>query len=133
MKTILISLLVVFQFSVYAQVKVYETKHLNIGFGTSNAGGTPTNSFMDFCVNGPLVDSNQLPVGGYIDNNTQKQNWLNPGLAAGNFSTDNVIFGLGVDGKLHMVSYAEKSTLPAMKMGISKRSRPRQKRQERAG
>lgn len=117
MKKIILSFLVVFQLSVtYAQVKIYETKHLNVGFGKEST--CSTNQFMDFCVNGPLVGDNQLPVGGYVDNGSQKQSWSDPAQAGGNFSIDNAIFGLGFDGKMRMVSSMESTTLPQMKWAI---------------
>ena len=70
---------------------------------------------MDFCVNGPLVGSDQKPVGGYIDQGIQKQNWSNPSQAGGNFAIDNAVFGLGYDGNLYMVPTPQAYQLPAMK------------------
>lgn len=113
MKKIALLFLVLFHLAAIAQVKVYETKHMNIGFGKQS--DCSNNQFMDFCINGPLVGDNMFPVGGYVDNGGQKQNWSDPAKAGGNFSTDNVIFGLGIDGRLYMVSSTESSTLPAMK------------------
>lgn len=94
-------------------VVIYRTQHLNIGFG--KASNCSTNQFMDFCVNGSLVGQNGLPVGGYINNGVQKQNWVSPESGGGNFSVGNGIFGLGFDGKLYMVSYEERNQIPAMK------------------
>lgn len=106
-------LIILLTVSTFAQTKIYRTNHLNIGFGTSSE--CATNQYLDFCVNGPLVGSNQLPVGGYIDNMDQKQNWTDPVLAGGNFSTDNAIFGLSTNGKLYMMSHSDAHTLPTMK------------------
>ena len=117
MKAIITLFLITLQLSsIQAQIKIYQTKHLNVGFGkTSVCAGS---QFIDFVVNGPLVDANGLPVGGYVDNGSQKQGWSNPAQAGGNFATDNCIFGLGLNGKLYMVPSTESSTLPAMKWAI---------------
>ena len=104
---------IVLNTNVYSQTKIYRTNHHNIGFGISSS--CSTNEYLDFCVNGPLVNPNQLPVGGYIDNGVQKQNWSDPVKAGGNFSTTNGIFGLGTDGQMYMVSHSEAYTLPSMK------------------
>lgn len=113
MKILIFSTLSVLTITLSAQVKIYETKHINIGFGKEST--CLTNQFMDFCVNGPLVGDNQLPIGGYIDNGSQKQEWSDPVQAGGNFSTNNSIFGLGFDGKMYMLPSTESSTLPQMK------------------
>jgi uncharacterized protein YigE (DUF2233 family) len=117
MKKIILLFFVTLQLStIHAQVKIYQTGHINIGFGKEST--CVGNQFMDFVVNGPLVGTNQLPVGGYVDNGSQKQSWSDPAQAGGNFATDNSIFGLGADGKLYMVSSTESSTLPSMKWAI---------------
>lgn len=96
----------------FAQI-IFKTKNPNIGFG--KATNAPTNTYMDFVVNGPLVEIDGLPVGGYIDNGVIMKTWTSPEVAGGNFSVSNGIFGLGLDGKLYMVSINEKETLPQMK------------------
>lgn len=115
MKKILILLVLIsFGSVVCAQnAVIYRTGHLNIGFGKMS--NVSSNEYMDFCINGPLVGPNQLPVGGYIDNGIQVQNWVNPDQAGGNFAVDNSIFGLGFDGYLYMVPVSEAYKLPQMK------------------
>lgn len=98
--------------SASAQTKVYRTEHKNIGFGISS--DCARNQYLDFCINGPLVGANQLPVGGYVDNGVQKQRWTDPALGGGNFSADNGIFGLGVDGQMYLVSHRDTDSLPLM-------------------
>jgi len=112
MKTIALLILISLTSIVNAQT-VYRTQNLNVGFG--KVSNCSTNKYMDFCINGPLVASNQKPVGGYIDNGIQKQDWVEPSIAGGNFAVGNGIFGLGFDGNLYMVSYSEAYRLPAMK------------------
>jgi len=101
-------------FAVADGVTYYKTSPtLNVGFGT--ASDCKTNQYMDFCVNGPLVGTDGLPVGGYIDNGIQKKFWTDPEQGGGNFAVDNGIFGLGSDGKMYMFSYENKNMLPEMK------------------
>jgi len=111
MKTLLISFVL---FAVTNGVTYYKVSpKLNVGFGV--ASNCETNQYMDFCVNGPLVGSDGLPVGGYIDNGFQKKPWAEPGLGGGNFAVDNGIFGVGKDGRMYMVSYEKRHILPQMR------------------
>lgn len=96
-----------------AQVIYHRTKNPNVGFG--KATDCTQSLYMNFCVNGPLVSPNKLPVGGYVDNGTQMKNWVNPEDSGGNFAVDNAIFGLGFDGNLYMVSSNQKEMVPQMK------------------
>lgn len=100
----------------HTQVKIYETNHVNIGFGKQS--NCLTEPYMDFCVNGPLVGENQLPVGGYIDNSVQKKDWSNPVLGGGNFSIDNAILGLDLKGKMYMVPISESLKIPQSQWAI---------------
>lgn len=97
---------------VVTNITTYKTTNPNVGFGV--ASDCKANQYMDFCVNGPLVGTDGLPVGGYIDNGIQKKFWTDPIRGGGNFAIDNGIFGLGVDGKMYMVSYEKRNTLPDM-------------------
>ena len=95
------------------QFTSYSTMHKNVGFGKSNdCAGNP---YMDFCVNGPLVHPDGLPVGGYIDNGVQIQDWVNPMTIGKNFAVGNGIFGVDTYGDFHMVSYESRSELPQMR------------------
>lgn len=98
---------------VQAQVVKYETKHLNVGF-EKNVYSNSTN-VLDFVSNGPLVDEKGIPVGGYIDNQVIVKDWTNPENSDGNFAIQNGIFGLDLEGKLHLVNYQDKDSLPEMK------------------
>ena len=114
MKKLLFSIAFVFALSsLSAQVIYHRTNNLNVGFG--KVTNSTTNQFMDFCVNGPLVGTDNAPVGGYVDNGTMLKTWTNPVDGGGNFAVDNAIFGLGTDGKLYLVPYTEKHTLQQMK------------------
>jgi uncharacterized protein YigE (DUF2233 family) len=95
-----------------AQTIVYKTDNTNIGFG--KASNVTTNQYMEFCVNGPLVGDNNLPVGGYVDNKVQIQDWEIPENGGGNFAVRNSIFGLGQDGHFYICSYEERNNLPKM-------------------
>ncbi len=99
--------------SLSAQILYHRTRNPNVGFG--KVSNSITNPKMDFCVNGPLVGNDNIPIGGYIDNGTVIKNWTNPTDGGGNFAIDNGIFGLGMDGKLYMKPYTEKETLPQMR------------------
>ncbi len=99
--------------SVTAQVIYHRTNHPNVGFGKSSE--CRNNQYMDFCVNGPLVQTDNMPVGGYVDNGTTMKDWVNPEDGGGNFAVDNSIFGLGMDNKFYLVAVTEKQTLPEMK------------------
>ncbi len=117
MKKVLCCIAFIFALSsLSAQVMYHRTKNLNIGFG--KASNTATNQYMDFCVNGPLVGADNLPVGGYIDNGTILKNWTNPEDGGGNFAVNNAIFGLGTDGKLYLTPCTEKHTLPQMRWAL---------------
>lgn len=105
-------ILFLLQFGVVQAQVVFETSNPNLGFGTSSE--CSKNTSLDFVVNGPLVNTNGLPVGGYIDG-VQKKPWVRPEDGGGNFAVDNAIFGLGQDGKLYMFSYTERHLLPPMK------------------
>jgi len=95
------------------QFTSYSTMHKNVGFGKSNdCAGNP---YMDFCVNGPLVHPDGRPVGGYIDNGVQIQDWVNPATIGKNFAVGNGIFGVDTYGDFHMVSYENRSELPQMR------------------
>lgn len=96
-----------------AQVYYYQIQNPNIGFGKMS--NTTTNPKMDFCINGPLVGGDGLPVGGYIDNGIVMKSWSVPEGGGGNFAVDNAIFGLGVNGTLYMVPYSERNNLPQMR------------------
>lgn len=98
--------------AIHAQF-VFETSNPNVGFGTFSK--CSDNVLLDFVVNGPLVGSDGLPVGGYIDNGGQKKSWVRPDDGGGNFAVDNAIFGLGQDGQFYMLSYTERHILPPMK------------------
>lgn len=98
--------------SLSAQVIYHRTHNPNVGFG--KVTNTMTNPKMDFCVNGPLVGTDGIPVGGYINNTTVVKNWTDPADGGGNFAVDNTIFGLGVDGKFYMLSFNKKDELPKM-------------------
>ena len=100
----------------YGQIKVFKTTHLNIGFG--RFADVQSNKFMTFCVNGPLVKETGYPVGGYVDNDTIKQSWTDPESGGGNFEKDNCIFGITKTGKLIMLEYSAKDSLPPMKWAI---------------
>lgn len=104
-------ILFLLQFGVVQAQVVFETSNPNLGFGTFSG----SNEYLDFVVNGPLVDTTGLPVGGYIDNGVQKKSWVRPEDGGGNFAVDNAIFGLGQDGQLYMLSYTERHLLPPMK------------------
>ena len=99
--------------TVSAQVIYHRTQNLNIGFGKTS--DCTTNPFMDFCVNGPLVQTDGTPVGGYIDNGTIIKDWVSTESGGGNFAVDNAIFGLGMNGTLYMIPLSEKQQLPPMK------------------
>jgi uncharacterized protein YigE (DUF2233 family) len=73
------------------------------------------NPYMDFCVNGPLVYTDGSPVGGYIDNGIQIQEWMEPAVGGGNFAVGNGIFGVDTYGDFHMVSYENRNELPQMR------------------
>lgn len=106
--------LLLFGQHVSSQIHYYTTTHLNIGFGkNTDCDGS---KYMDFCVNGPLVQPDGSTVGGYVDNGITKKDWvpLSDSIGA-NFCVANGIFGLGMDGKLYMVPLESKTTLPAMK------------------
>ncbi len=115
MKKIVFSLvlLLFIIFNLSAQIIYYRTQNYNIGFG--KVSDCKTNPYLDFCVNGPLVGEDGLPLGGYIDNTTLAKDWTNPLENGGNFAIDNVIFGLGIDGNFYMISYNQKNNLPKMK------------------
>ncbi len=98
---------------VHAQVFKYETQNPNLGFGKNLYSSS--NQMLDFVVNGPLVDEEGTPVGGYVDNQVTVKEWVNPENYDGNFSVQNGIFGLDVFGKLHLVNYSNKDNLPEMK------------------
>ena len=98
--------------TLFAQI-IFKTQNPNIGFG--KATNSITNIYMDFVVNGPLVEADGSPVGGYIDNGVTMKAWTSPEIGGGNFAIDNGVFGLGIDGKLYMVSNNEKQSLPQMK------------------
>lgn len=91
----------------------YRTSLPDVGFGKS--ADCATNPKMEFCVNGPLVGSDNLPVGGYIDNGICKKPWVDPVIGGGNFAVDNAIFGIGNDGHFYLLPYEEKDNLPPMK------------------
>lgn len=109
-KLFLLIVILLFTANLDAQIRVYKTNHLNIGFG--KASNCSTNQFMQFCVNGPLLDINGLPVGGYVDNGIQKQKWTVPSNAGGNFSLDNAIFGLDTSGNLFMIPVSDTVKIP---------------------
>ncbi len=114
MKKLIVYLFLSFIFlNLSAQIIYYRTQNINIGFG--KISNSITNPHMDFCVNGPLVDTLGIPVGGYIDNGITIKVWVSPVKGGGNFAVDNVIFGIGIDNKFYMLSYAEKDKLPEMK------------------
>jgi uncharacterized protein YigE (DUF2233 family) len=69
-------------------------------------------------VNGPLVGKDGLPVGGYIMGNRLKKKWVSPSTGGGNYEMENGIFGLGTDGKIHIVRYNDLATLPDMEWAI---------------
>ena len=116
MKISLIFLIIFSAFSISAQTTIFETKNPNVGFG--NSSDCINNQYMDFCVNGQLVKTGGLPAGGYIDNGYQIQDWITPETGGGNFAIGNGVLGLGIDGKLCMVSYENIEQLPTMKWAI---------------
>ncbi len=77
------------------------TNNRSIGFGKSSN----TNQYLHIIVNGPLVNENGRPVGGYVDNYAQRKEWVNPSTKNGNFAADNCIFGLDVEGKMRLIPY----------------------------
>ena len=70
---------------------------------------------MEFCVNGPLVTNDGIPVGGYIDNGIPIKPWIDPMVGGGNFAVDNAIFGIGEDGNFYLLPYEEKEKLSPMR------------------
>lgn len=99
-------------FVLVANPIVFKTSNPNLGFGLSSE--CSTNTYFDFCVNGPLVGSDGLPLGGYIDNFHQKKDWIDPKQGGGNFAVTNGIFGLDAQGRLRMCSYTDRNSLPQM-------------------
>lgn len=119
MKSLIFSLgLVALTVNLMGQVIIYttNTEETNVGFGKN--ADAQNNEFMQFAVNGPIFGDDKMPVGGYIDNGKMKKGWVEPSEAGGNFSIRNAIFGVGTDGNVHLVPYAELHLLPEMKWCI---------------
>jgi uncharacterized protein YigE (DUF2233 family) len=94
-------------------ITMFETSNPNVGFGiSSDCAGS---QYLEFCVNGPLVGDDGLPVGGYVDNGVQKKTWTKPAEGGGNFAISNGIFGLDTKGVIQMSSYEDRESLPEMK------------------
>lgn len=90
--------------TVFAQVKVFEvTDKSDIGFGKSSK----CSEHLSFVVNGPLVGSDGMPVGGYSNDGNQIKDWVAPEVGGGNYGNNNGIFGLGTDGQMHLIPYEQ--------------------------
>lgn len=116
MKKFILPVLIIISTLTLGQVKVFRTSHLNIGFG--KYADVANNKHMEFCVNGPLVGTDGVPVGGFIDNDSVRKNWTDPVLGGGNFAVENHIFGQTKNGKLFMIPYSAKDSLSSMKWAI---------------
>ncbi|MFH1727585.1 MAG: phosphodiester glycosidase family protein [Pseudomonadota bacterium] len=106
-KLILIFAMFIF-LNIFAQdkFKIFSPPN-NIGFGKSS----DCTELMPFVVNGPLVEEDGFPVGGYIDNFNIKKDWADPALKSGNFSMQNGIFGMKGNGTMFMVSYENRNSV----------------------
>ena len=76
------------------------TNPTDVGFGKSS---DCDHNNLSFVVNGPLVGRDGLPVGGYIDNGTQRKDWVDPRNYDGNFSIENGFFGVDKNGHPFLV------------------------------
>jgi len=94
---------VFFSNSLFAQqYMLYEVyNNSDVGFGIQD-----TTSFnLNFVCTGPLNNGYGIPIGGYIDNYHQTQNWAVPQDGNNNFSVRNGIFGVTRDGKPVLIGY----------------------------
>lgn len=106
MKKIVFIILIFLPFFTFSQAEtiVLKSNGLSIGFGRESN----LSKHLDVVVNGPLVDTIGVPVGGYIDNYTIIKKWANPRKHEGNFSIDNGIFGVRKNGKPFLVDYSKR-------------------------
>lgn len=109
MKILALLLTVSISFASAQNVEIYRTDNHNIGFGKSSV--CKGNQFMDFVINGPLVGSDMMPVGGYIDNGVVKKPWTDPAVGGGNFAVRNAILGYDYAGDVFMVPLADSALL----------------------
>lgn len=81
----------------------------NIGFGkTTEIKQASKNSYqLEYILNGPLVQNNGKPVGGYIDNKNLMQSWTKPLDIDDNFNKQNGIFGKVKNDRMVLIPYQE--------------------------
>lgn len=88
--------------------------HVDFAFGQVKVFELPEEIYVTFAAGIP-VDTPELiltiqtvlgePIGGYVANNDQLNDWVEPTFVGGDFSIDNGIFGVDTTGKPYLLKY----------------------------